>query len=164
MSRVDSDSDEPQRLGGGWVAVQAVMLGFFLVALVLGEPIGEFEGRIYVQSFGLLIALVGVGLSVWSWIQHGAVVSPFPAPREGATLIETGPYRFVRHPMYTGVIAFVFGTGVTYLVPAAILVAPALFIFFLVKSAREEEMLADAIAGYRQYRADVPWKLIPKVI
>jgi protein-S-isoprenylcysteine O-methyltransferase Ste14 len=44
------------------------------------------------------------------------------------------------------------------------LTAPAFFVFFLAKTGHEEQLLADAVPGYRAYRSTVHWKLIPRVV
>jgi protein-S-isoprenylcysteine O-methyltransferase Ste14 len=151
-------------VGVSWVVVQGIMFVFFVVAMIAGERLEPFTGMVYVQAAGLLLALFGSFISIWSAIQFGGRLSPFPKPVDGAVLIETGPYRFVRHPMYSGIIAFVLGASLAYMVPAAMLASPAFLVFFMAKTGHEEALLADAVPGYRAYRSSVHWKLIPKVI
>jgi protein-S-isoprenylcysteine O-methyltransferase Ste14 len=150
--------------GVWWVAVQGVIFGYFFAALLVGETVDEFSGLVYLRSAGLLIALFGSGVSIWSVILHGSRLSPFPKPVDGASLIDAGPYRFVRHPMYSGIIAFTFGCGLAYANIAASLAALMFLIFFIAKTGREEEMLVDVVPGYRKYRSSVVWRLIPRVI
>jgi protein-S-isoprenylcysteine O-methyltransferase Ste14 len=147
-----------------WVIVQAALFVFFLAALIAGETLDDFAGLVYLRSAGILIALFGSFVSFWSFRQFGSKVSPFPMPVDGARLIETGPYRYVRHPMYSGIIAFTFGAGLAYASPAAMLASVLFLIFFLAKTGREEEMLVDSVPGYRAYRSRVEWRLIPKII
>ncbi len=153
-----------QPLGVGWVIVQVILFVFFFVALLAGESMTEFAGLIYLRSAGLLLALVGSGISLWSVLEHRFRVSPFPRPVEGARLIESGPYRFVRHPMYSGIIAFTIGAGLAYANLAAAITGIMFFVFFMAKTGREEEMLVVAVPGYGGYRSAVPWRLIPKVV
>ncbi len=150
--------------GVWWVAVQGAIFGYFFAALLIGETVDEFSGLVYLRSAGLLIALFGSGVSIWSVILHGSRLSPFPKPVDGAKLIDIGPYRFVRHPMYSGIIAFTFGCGLAYANVAAALAGLMFIIFFIAKTGREEEMLADVVPGYRKYRSLVVWRLIPRVI
>ena len=159
MSNTESTSR-----GVWWVAVQGAIFGYFFAALLTGETVEEFSGLVYLRSAGLLIALFGSGVSIWSVILHGSRLSPFPKPVNGARLIEGGPYRFVRHPMYSGIVAFTFGSGLAYANIAAALSALMFLIFFIAKTGREEEMLVDVVPGYRKYRSTVVWRLIPRVI
>ena len=157
--------DGPSQLRGAWwLVVQGGLFTFFIIALVVGETVEDFDGLVYIQSAGLLLGFFGAFVSVWSIIQHRSGVSPFPKPIEGALLVDTGPYRYVRHPMYSGIIAFTLGAGVAFAIPSAALVSPAFLIFFMVKSGHEEEMLAVSVPGYRQYRSAVHWRLIPRVL
>ncbi len=169
MSQSESTSSESRpsestSRGAWWVVVQGVIFGYFFAALLLGETVGEFSGLVYLQSAGLLVALFGSGVSIWSVVLHGSRLSPFPKPVDGARLIDIGPYRFVRHPMYSGIIAFTFGCSLAYANVAAALATPIFIVFFMAKTGREEEMLVDVVPGYRKYRSSVMWRLIPRVV
>ncbi|RLE11680.1 MAG: isoprenylcysteine carboxylmethyltransferase family protein, partial [Actinobacteria bacterium] len=116
------------------------------------------------QITGLVVGVSGAAVSVWSLLQHGWNVSPFPRPVEGAQLVDSGPYRFVRHPMYTGIVIFTLGVGLAYTNPAVLLSSVTFLVFFMAKTGREEEMLVNNVDGYRSYRTSVPWRIIPFVM
>jgi len=159
-----SGSSSESGLGVGWVIVQGIIFVFFVIAMIAGDRVARFTGMVYVQSAGLLLALAGSAISIWSVVQHGRNLSPFPKPVEGAVVLEGGPYRFVRHPMYSGIIVFVLGSSIAYMVPAAMLAAPAFLVFFMAKTSHEEALLIEELPEYRKYRTAVPWRLIPKVM
>ncbi|WP_419194657.1 methyltransferase family protein [Novipirellula herctigrandis] len=53
----------------------------------------------------LVLTLPGIGIAVWAWQTIGLLnVRIHPTPTEQTKLTTTGPYRFVRHPMYSGVL------------------------------------------------------------
>jgi protein-S-isoprenylcysteine O-methyltransferase Ste14 len=158
------DDDLPPGRGVWWLVVQGALFAFFLWAIIDGEPLEDFDGLVYFQSAGLLLGVFGAFVSGWSIFQHRSGVSPFPKPVEGAVLVESGPYHYVRHPMYSGIVAFTLGAGLAFATPAAMLVSPAFLVFFMVKSGHEEEMLVVSVPGYRQYRSDVHWRLIPRFL
>lgn len=158
------EGDRNQSRGTVWVIAQGVLFAFFVAALVVGRTMDDFGGLVYLRSAGILLALFGSFVSIWSLRQFGTKVSPFPRPVEGARLIETGPYRFVRHPMYSGIIGFTLGAGLAYAKPSAALTGLLFLVFFLAKTGREEELLVESVPGYRAYRSRVGWRLIPKVI
>lgn len=153
--------DSERKRGVGWVAAQGLLFVFFLTAIFFGEPVGEIPGLIFSQIIGLIVGVAGAAVSVWAFIQHGRSISPFPKPRDGAHLIDTGPYQYVRHPMYSGIILFTLGAGLAYANPVAVLSSVTFLVFFMAKTGREEEMLVDTVEGYRAYRSRVPWSLIP---
>jgi protein-S-isoprenylcysteine O-methyltransferase Ste14 len=92
----------------------------------------------------------------------GANLSPFPKPIEGGTLVTSGVYRFVRHPIYTGLILGTLGWSVWNANLLGVGLAVLLFVFFDLKSRREERWLMEAYPGYAEYRSRVR-KLIPFV-
>jgi protein-S-isoprenylcysteine O-methyltransferase Ste14 len=159
-----SQSNSDMSLGVGWVIAQGALFVFFLIALISGDSVGVVPGLIFAQIIGLALALAGAGLSLWSLMQHGWSVSPFPRPVDGAQLISSGPYRYVRHPMYSGIVLFTLGVGLAYTNPAVLLASFTFLVFFMAKTGREEEMLVEGVPGYRIYRSDVPWRLIPFVM
>ena len=110
LSQDDSDMPSSNR-GGWWVVGQVVLFGFFIASVVFREPVTESPGLVISQIFGVLVALFGAAISVWAFRYHGSSLSPFPKPPEGMHLIDGGPYRYVRHPMYSGIIAFTLGVG-----------------------------------------------------
>ncbi len=160
LSRSDSDMS----LGVGWVIAQGVLFLFFLIAVVSGETVADVPGLVYAQVIGLVVATGGAAISLWSLREHGWQVSPFPKPTDGALLVESGPYRLVRHPMYTGIIVFTLGVGLAYANPVVLLMSFTFTVFFMAKTGREEDMLVERIAGYGAYRSDVPWRIIPFVM
>lgn len=109
-----------------------------------------------------LAAIVGGGLvgarGVWDL---RASLSPFPLPVAGAPLVESGAYRLIRHPIYSGLVLCAVGWG---LVTGSILaIGTALLLFLLLagKSRREEIWLSAIHPEYGAYQQRtkrlIPW-------
>lgn len=109
-----------------------------------------------------VLLLLGVFLVVAGIFKLGANLTAFPCPKEQATLVETGPYHLVRHPMYSGAIFMAFGWALGVRGWLTIGYAIILFVFFDVKSRREEKWLKEKFSGYVAYQKRVG-KLIPFV-
>jgi protein-S-isoprenylcysteine O-methyltransferase Ste14 len=81
----------------------------------------------------------------------------------GQTVVSGGPYRYVRHPMYLGIIIFflcvplVLGSG-WGLIPAA-----AIDILFVVRTALEDRMLEEELPGYRNFMRQTKSRLFPGI-
>ena len=97
------------------------------------------------------------------------VVNRFFAPavriqsERGHETVTTGPYRFVRHPGYAGMLLAVFAESIVFgslwaLAPAAALTAVVAW-----RTAREDRMLQAQLAGYADYAAHVRYRLVPAV-
>jgi protein-S-isoprenylcysteine O-methyltransferase Ste14 len=87
-----------------------------------------------------------------------------PIPKPGASLVMTGPFRFVRHPIYGGVILVLMGTALFLDSLWGLAAAATLIPYFWVKSSFEEGQLRMRHAGYRTYMRVVHRRLIPFVI
>ena len=150
--------------GGWWVLGQVLLFALFVTSLFAAPSAAEVPGLVFAQIVGVLLAVGGAVLSVWAYRYHGDRLTPFPRPHDDMPLIEGGPYRYVRHPMYSGIIAFTLGVGLAYANPVTMLSSLAFAVFFMAKSGHEEDMLLETVPGYRQYRSAVPWRLIPFVM
>ena len=111
---------------------------------------------------GAVIALAGFGLLLAGLLRLGPNLTPLPYPTSRATLIRTGPYRLVRHPMYAGGIALAFGWALFVRGWLTLAYATVLFLFLEVKATREERWLVDRFPDYPDYQRRVR-KLIPFV-
>jgi protein-S-isoprenylcysteine O-methyltransferase Ste14 len=79
----------------------------------------------------------------------------------GHRVVQHGPYRFVRHPMYTSLI--VLTIGMALMLGSWLALAPAMLIgaLFLVRTALEDRMLRNGLEGYREYADRVHERLLP---
>lgn len=147
-------------LGGWWVVAQFLLFVAIAMALVLW---GDEWGVAAVTAGGVLL-VAGLGLAASGMLTLGDNLSPFPAPRPDAVLVERGVYRVVRHPIYGGL---VLGSGGLGLVDgnAVVLGLTAVLAAVLVgKSAGEERRLEAHLSEYASYRSRVRWRIIPWVV
>ena len=82
--------------------------------------------------------------------------SIFPVPRANASLVTTGPYAHVRHPMYVALMVFALGFCAGWSTPVHWLAAFALALILGVKSRREERFLRARFPDYEAYAARTP--------
>lgn len=83
-----------------------------------------------------------------------------PIPKAGGELVTHGPYRWVRHPMYSSFLLGAFALARTADVEAAWLAWGTLFLVLWVKSSLEERWMQVEHPGYAVYRAR-SWRFIP---
>jgi len=113
---------------------------------------------------GLACAAVGTGIRVAGMIQLGALFSGFVVVQKEHHLVTDGCYRWVRHPIYTGIIIALVATAATEATPMAVLGAVLIAIGLWVKARAEERFLLAELGpgAYESYRHRVPM-LIPFV-
>ena len=140
--------------GAGWVWAQ-----FALMALILLLGILPPRWPDWLQVVGVLLILAGIAGFVWARRALGSAFTPFPRPREDAPLVESGPYRFVRHPIYGAGLLVLFGYGLlTSVVATAVL--PAMAALWWLKSDVEEQHLEARFPEYADYRRRVRRRLL----
>jgi protein-S-isoprenylcysteine O-methyltransferase Ste14 len=136
--------------GSGWVVAQFALMALILV---LGFLPGDWPG--WFRVAGLVALGIGVAGFVWSVRALGPSLTPHPRPPEGAVLVERGPYRLVRHPIYLAGALLFLGAAVAASIPAtaAALLLPVLWHF---KAGVEERHLAQRFPAYADYAERVP--------
>jgi protein-S-isoprenylcysteine O-methyltransferase Ste14 len=104
---------------------------------------------------GIPVILGGIGFAIWAGRTLGSALTPYPLPNEEGTLVERGPYRLVRHPIYVGGLLVFLGYGLLASVPATAAVA-VLAVLWHFKASVEERHLTERFPGYEGYRRRVP--------
>lgn len=147
--------------GGGWVIAQFALIALVLAAVVV--PPGWPEGaRGALSGLGALLAVCGGALAVWAARSLGPALTPFPRPAAAGELVETGPYRFVRHPIYAGGILFFAGWSL-YAGPVALALTVALSVLWALKAGVEERQLVAHYPAYAAFCHRVRRRLVPGV-
>jgi protein-S-isoprenylcysteine O-methyltransferase Ste14 len=143
------------------------------IALTLGAAIaGALAARSAVPSLrmpaaaqvaGIAVMWLGLGVRVWAVAALGAAFRTTVEVDPGQAVVTRGPYRWVRHPSYTGLLLIVVGFSLAagnWLSPvAALLVIPAFIRRIHVEEAELERVLGDA---YRRYEAGTA-RLVPGI-
>ncbi|QDV35515.1 methyltransferase family protein [Tautonia plasticadhaerens] len=145
---------------------------FFALPLVLahlvvaGMDVGRFGWSgpmpVAVQAGALLGYAAGMGLSIWAMAANRffSPVVRIQAER-GHHVVSSGPYRFLRHPGYTGLLVGTVCGGIALgswwsLLPLVPLVA-----LFLHRTALEDRFLREGLVGYADYARRVRFRLVP---
>jgi protein-S-isoprenylcysteine O-methyltransferase Ste14 len=148
------------------------LLAVTLPAMIAILPVAAFDaGRFHwsavppwAVALGYVALLAGVAVTAWA-----QAVNPFFEPgvwiqaERHQRVIDTGPYRFVRHPGYDSALLIFLGMPLSLgslwaIVPAA--VASALMVL---RTAWEDRLLHAELPGYRDYARHVRWRLIPGI-
>jgi protein-S-isoprenylcysteine O-methyltransferase Ste14 len=113
---------------------------------------------------GLAVTCAGLGFAVMARVHLGKNWSGRPVIRENHTIIRTGPYTLVRHPIYTGLLTAVLGTSIATGSFLSFFITFVLFVAFIIKIRMEEQFLLEEFGEeYARYRREVK-ALIPFVV
>ncbi len=108
------------------------------------------------------IMLISLCFTWWARIQLGRLWSGVITRKDGHKLIDTGPYAFVRHPIYTGLVIALFATAAVEATAPALVGAALMSFGFWLKARFEEQFLKTELGpeSYRAYCRRVPM-LVP---
>ena len=145
---------------------QPLLLGLLIVALrnlydntsVL--KLGFFDFGPAVGWVGALLTVVGIAFAIWARYRLGRNWGSHP--KEDHVLVTSGPYAYVRHPIYAGAILALFGSALTGSMVAVVLFVISI-VFCLRRISNEERALLSLFPGqYPAYQARTK-RLIPLV-
>ncbi len=116
------------------------------------------------SAAALAICALGSVLTAWAMMTNRFFSATVRIQSErGHRVIETGPYRYVRHPGYIGALAFTLASPVALGSWAALIPAAITAVMVLVRTAIEDQTLRAELPGYLDYAGRVPNRLVPGV-
>ena len=114
-------------------------------------------------AMGTVVFASGIALAVWARIYLGRNWGMPMTQKAEPELVTSGPYRFVRHPIYSGLLAGVLGTALATNLIGLIIVAALAAYFYYSASVEEKNLTATFPSAYPAYRARTKM-LIPFVL
>ena len=152
-----------------WGSLGVVIAGFglgivggILIALHLtwaASPVG----RLALFVAGIVIMVLGLALRGWSVIVLGRNFTVFVQVRDEQPVVDTGPYRLLRHPSYTALLLVCLGIGLAmgnWLALVVVVVLPTIAILWRIR-VEERALLAGIGEPYRRFAATrkrlIPW-------
>ena len=103
------------------------------------------------RYIALIFAITGILMIVIAILQLNKNLTPFPTPKENGNLISNGLYKYIRHPIYSGIIISAIAFGVFDLSVWKITIGIQLLFLFFFKSKYEERMLTKHFPEYSDY-------------
>jgi protein-S-isoprenylcysteine O-methyltransferase Ste14 len=144
------------------------MLVFGFSALLWFIAIG-FDKRMHASVVPVTLQALGFAMLVFSsgfimWVMRA---NSFAAPvvklqtERGHHVVSTGPYAWVRHPMYSGAVLFFVGAPLLLGSWWGVAMSPLFAVLFAIRIGIEESALIAGLPGYADYSAQVRYRLVP---
>jgi protein-S-isoprenylcysteine O-methyltransferase Ste14 len=134
-----------------------------IVIFYLKDFVGSYESTFGTMISGIIILALGMIGYIASHYYLRRNWSISASIKEGHTLIKKGPYKIVRHPMYSSMVLIVFGSGLLIADFLLLLFAPLVFIIYYVRATVEEKLLKDEFPEYESY-SKITKMLIPGIL
>jgi protein-S-isoprenylcysteine O-methyltransferase Ste14 len=159
MTHASSRWNDFRARGGLWVVAQLALMAAIVAAWFL-PPDWPQSARRALELVGIALALTGTVFAVSASRSLGRSLTAYTSPPAEATLVEGGPYRLVRHPVYGGGILLFAGVSLAFSI-TALVVTTTLAALWRAKSEVEERKLASRFSGYESYRSRTPRRFFP---
>ncbi len=152
-----------------WDIGLAVLMGYSPVFLALAAGL---EARLTAPPAGInagalvavLVAILGTLLTLWAMLANPFFSGIVRIQQErGHTVASSGPYQYVRHPGYVGMLIFTLATPLILDSLWAVGVAALITVVTAVRTALEDRTLQNELAGYAEYATRVRFCLLPGI-
>jgi protein-S-isoprenylcysteine O-methyltransferase Ste14 len=158
-----------QREQKGWdKALMAVMLALWIGWLALmgldAVRFGWSEVPLALQAVGFALICIGSYI-VWLTLKANSYAAPVIKIQEarGHSVVTTGPYAYVRHPMYAGALLFIAGVPLLLGSWWGLVAGAGLILVIALRAVLEERTLTAELAGYADYASRVRYRLVPRL-
>jgi protein-S-isoprenylcysteine O-methyltransferase Ste14 len=151
-----------------WARFAGIRVGIILIILLLLR-VRALKGHAtttndpWLQGIGLAIFILGLALAIWARVYLGRNWGMPMSQKVDPELVTTGPYRSIRHPIYSGIILAMIGTTIAvslYWLVAIILLGS----YFLYSAIVEERNMAQLFpSSYPQYKRSTKM-LVPFIL
>jgi len=123
---------------------------------------GTSQFPVWVQIVGALALPLSVLTVVLTFRENSYAAPVVKLQKErGQSVIATGPYRLVRHPIYTGALLFFFTTPLLLGSWWGLALAPVIIAVLAIRAVMEERTLTAELPGYGEYATKVRYRLVP---
>ena len=143
------------------------LIGFLIIFIAPYSDSHNFltiNGGDILRYFGLFIFLVGYIFMVWAPLHLGKQFSWLVTVQEEHELITDGPFRYMRHPRYSGIILWIFGVALIFLSIAGLVLAVLMSALMLLRIPKEERMLHEVFGEeWEEFCERTTKKVIPFV-
>mgnify|MGYP001395839544 CR=1 FL=1 len=130
------------------VGTQFILFLIYLIPFDLG-----FEVADYFRFPSLLFSIIGFLIVLVGLFNLDKALTAFPTPKNNSELITSGLYKYVRHPIYSGILLTAFGYAFYSQSISRLTISVLLLILFYFKTNYEEQKLSQKYPEYGAYKA-----------
>jgi protein-S-isoprenylcysteine O-methyltransferase Ste14 len=144
--------------------VQLLFVPWLILMALDAVRFGWSEVPVWLRVLGALGIMLSLYI-IYLTFRENAYLAPVVKLQgeRGQSVVTTGPYRYVRHPMYSGTLIFIPATALLLGSWLGLLVSPIFMALFVLRTVFEERMLKGGLQGYTEYSNTVKYRLIPHV-
>jgi protein-S-isoprenylcysteine O-methyltransferase Ste14 len=136
----------------------------WLIAMGFDERFQLSRMPVSLQALGFVLLIASSAFIAWVFRENAFAAAVVKVQSErGHHVISSGPYAYVRHPMYTGAVLFLLGIALLLGSWVGVVMSPIFAVVFGIRTGIEENTLRTGLPGYTDYAARVRYRLVPGV-
>ena len=141
-----------------------LVVGLIVVSGLDAKRFGWTDAPLLAKVLGFLGYLPALGCAFWAMLENAYASNVVRIQEDrGHRVCTTGPYRFVRHPMYVGVILAVICIPLSLGSYYALILSALIIILFIIRTSLEDKALQEELTGYKGYAQKVRYRLFPGI-
>jgi protein-S-isoprenylcysteine O-methyltransferase Ste14 len=159
----------PKKDSKGWDKIIISAYTLLIVALLIvtgldAKRFGWSDVPLLIKVLGFLGYLPAIGFAFWAMLENAYASNVVRIQEDrGHEVCTSGPYRFMRHPMYVGVIFGVIFIPLSLGSYYALILSGLAIILFIIRTALEDKTLQEELPGYKDYTQKVRYRLFPGI-
>ena len=164
-----AERGQPRENVKDWDRVLTSLIAFPILALLIVAGLDERFGwspqlAVAIHLIGLAFIALGQGLFSWAMASNIFFSTAVRIQMDrDHTVASGGPYRYVRHPGYVGMIVSLLATALAFGSLWALIPAGLAAVLLVVRTALEDKTLLEELNGYGEYAAQTRYRLLPGV-
>lgn len=144
-----------------FVLIQFVLFALYVIDYnIFGA---DFEIQNWLKIGSIVLGFIGAVVITFGIINLNDNLTPFPTPRRNSILISGGIYKYIRHPIYTGIILLFVAYALFSGSVGRVVITGILTLVFYYKSELEEKLLIERFPRYSDYKV-ATGRFFPKII
>jgi protein-S-isoprenylcysteine O-methyltransferase Ste14 len=145
-------------------AYTLLIVGLLVVTGLDAKRFGWSDIPLLVKVLGFLGYFPALGFAFWAMLENAYASNVVRIQEDrGHEVCTTGPYRFIRHPMYVGVIFALISIPLSLGSYYALILSASAIILFIIRTALEDKTLRAELPGYKDYAQKVRYRLFPGI-
>jgi protein-S-isoprenylcysteine O-methyltransferase Ste14 len=159
----------PKKDSKSWDKIIISAYTLLIVALLIvagfdAKRFGWSEVPLLVNVLGFAGYLPAIGFAFWAMLENAYASNVVRIQEDrGQEVCTTGPYRFMRHPMYVGVIFGLIFIPLSLGSYYALILSALAIILFILRTSLEDKTLQAELPGYKEYAQKVRYRLFPGI-
>ena len=140
------------------------LLAYFVIYIIAGLEANRAPALGWIFGVGVLLQVAAALLTLWAVRVNPFLESTARVQKDRCqSVCNCGPYSTIRHPTYAAILLWCVGVSMVFETMFTAICAGVIAVIIILRTVLEDRMLLSGLGGYREYAAQVKYRLIPYI-